>query len=65
MDAAKRLGKNVGACAVRRVPYVLVFNKFQSYLYRESTIFFANFSYTCDVKIKALTSVNDVSVIHH
>jgi plasmid maintenance system antidote protein VapI len=64
-DAAERLCKNFGACAGRLVPHILVFNIIQSYLNRESTEFFMNLPQTCDVKMKVLPSVNDVSIIHH
>jgi hypothetical protein len=58
-----RLCKKFGVCAGRRVPYVLVFNKILSCLYRGSVIFFTNFASICDVKIKLKTSFYDVSIV--
>ncbi len=46
------------------MPYVLFFI-YLNHIYIEANTFFANSTLTCDVKMKALMSVIDVSVRHH
>jgi hypothetical protein len=54
----KKMCKNFGVYSGRCMPYVICLLQFNLNKMESQVLFFANFTLTCDVKMKALTSVN-------